>query len=180
MNLQVRWQRNAYAIVDTDENAPQGRIVVRDNMWERGWARVDEDFDGNADAYVLDRHKNAIIAYLQSGWTLYREAQPNDGVATSPAKRDEQETRDRTFTVNVHLGKGTDGARRLYALRSLAAQAGYYWNGEPSIGRWLSALADNHLGRDWQRRSDTDLRVTVRTLAQEQIEMWQGLLETLQ
>ena len=179
MNLQIRWQRNAYTIVDTDGNASQGRIVVRDNMWERGWARVDEDFDGDADAYVLDRHKNAIIAYLQSGWTLYGEAQSADGVTTPPVDRD-LETQERTFTVNVHLGKGADGARRLYALRSLAAQAGHYWNGEPSIGRWLSALADGHLGPDWPRKTDPDLRDTVRSLAREQIEMWQVLLGTLQ
>lgn len=179
MNLQIRWQRNAYTIVDTDKDVPRGRIVVRDNMWERGWARVDEDFDGDANAYVLDRHKNAIIAYLQSGWTLYGEAQPSDGITTPPSTQDDLETQDRTFTVNVHLGKGADGARRLYALRSLAGQAGYYWNGEPSIGRWLSALADSHLGPDWQRKTDPDLRDTVRSLAREQIEMWQELLGNL-
>lgn len=44
----------------------------------------------------------------------------------------------------VHLGTGPEGRRRRQALENLAADAGHFWGGKPSIGRWLVALADEH------------------------------------
>lgn len=45
----------------------------------------------------------------------------------------------------IHLGKGQEGQRRKEALESLAVEAGHFWGGQPSIGRWLVALADERL-----------------------------------
>lgn len=42
----------------------------------------------------------------------------------------------------IHLGKDAEGQRRKEALERLAAQAGHFWGGKPSVGRWLVALAD--------------------------------------
>lgn len=42
----------------------------------------------------------------------------------------------------VHLGTGPEGRRRRQALEQLAAEAGHFWGGKPSIGRWLVAMAD--------------------------------------
>lgn len=44
----------------------------------------------------------------------------------------------------VHLGTGPEGRRRRLALEKLAAEAGHFWGGKPSVGRWLVALADEH------------------------------------
>jgi hypothetical protein len=41
----------------------------------------------------------------------------------------------------VHLGKGREGEQRKLALEHIAAREGHLWGGEPSIGRWLVALA---------------------------------------
>lgn len=45
----------------------------------------------------------------------------------------------------IHLGKGEEGQRRRETLEKMAADAGHFWNGKPSIGRWLVALADREL-----------------------------------
>lgn len=45
----------------------------------------------------------------------------------------------------VHLGKGEEGQRRREALETMAAAAGHFWGGKPSIGRWLVAMADKEL-----------------------------------
>lgn len=42
----------------------------------------------------------------------------------------------------IHLGRGEEGQRRKESLERLAAEAGHFWNGKPSVGRWLVALAD--------------------------------------
>ena len=42
----------------------------------------------------------------------------------------------------VHLGTGEQGRKRRAMLERMAAEAGYFWNGRPSIGRWLVAIAD--------------------------------------
>jgi hypothetical protein len=48
-------------------------------------------------------------------------------------------------TINIHLGDGNRGMRRKHALERLASEAGYEWGGNPSVGRWLCALADEKL-----------------------------------
>jgi hypothetical protein len=182
MKLQVQWNKNAYAIYDTDVEQKQGRLILRDNMWDHGWSRIREEFDGDADVYVLDRHKEAIKAYFDTGltqtdWdTLYSEQS-----VTVPARKISLDDVAKYYTINVHLGKGKEGARRLHALRLLAAQAGYYWNNEPSIGRWLSAVADEKIGPDWQtkHKAASDLQNKIRALAEEQLEQWQKLLGEL-
>jgi hypothetical protein len=166
MKLQVRWNKNAYAIYDVEVEDENGRLILRDNMWEHGWSRIREDLHGDADAYVLDRHSETIKAYFDTGlthsdWhTLYR-----DSSVTVPSRKISLQDVDRYYTINVHLGKGKEGARRLHALRLLAAQAGFYWNNEPSIGRWLSALADEKIGPDWQikPKPDPDLQDTIKS-----------------
>lgn len=45
-------------------------------------------------------------------------------------------------TISPYLGKGERGARRKAALKKLAGDAGHRFDGRPSIGRWLCALAD--------------------------------------
>lgn len=50
-----------------------------------------------------------------------------------------------TVLQPVHLGKGEEGERRKLALEHLAAREGHLWGGEPSIGRWLVALADQEI-----------------------------------
>lgn len=47
----------------------------------------------------------------------------------------------------VHLGTGKPGIDRRRALETLAAEAGHLWNGKPSVGRWLVALADEELSK---------------------------------
>jgi hypothetical protein len=42
----------------------------------------------------------------------------------------------------IHLGTGAQGILRRIALDALAGSAGHWWNGQPSVGRWLVALAD--------------------------------------
>ena len=50
-------------------------------------------------------------------------------------------------TVNRWENKKSEPSR--LALKMLAAEAGHYWNDEPSIGRWLSAVADERIGPGW-------------------------------
>lgn len=45
-------------------------------------------------------------------------------------------------TINIHLGGGVEGKLRKQALEQLAVEAGHVWDGEPSIGRLITALAD--------------------------------------
>ena len=47
MRLQVRWNRNAYAIYDLEVEDENGRPILRDNRWAHGWSRIREDFDGD-------------------------------------------------------------------------------------------------------------------------------------
>lgn len=42
----------------------------------------------------------------------------------------------------VHLGTGEIGVARRKALEAVAAEAGHFWGGKPSIGRWIVAVAD--------------------------------------
>lgn len=45
-------------------------------------------------------------------------------------------------TSPIHLGTGEEGALRETAAREMAAEAGFTWAGEGSIGRWLVAQID--------------------------------------
>jgi hypothetical protein len=45
----------------------------------------------------------------------------------------------------IHLGKGEQAIMRRLALDALAGEAGYWWNGQPSVGRWLISLADEKI-----------------------------------
>jgi hypothetical protein len=182
MKLQVRWNKNAYAIYDVEVKDENGRLILRDNMWAHGWSRIREDFQGDADAYILDRHRETIKAYFDTGLTFSDwETLYSDRTVTVPPRKISLEDVAKYYTINIHLGKGKEGARRLHALRLLAAQAGYYWNNEPSIGRWLSAVADEKIGSDWEPkpRSTSDLKGKIKALAQEQLKMWQTLIEEL-
>ena len=181
MKLQVRWNKNAYAIYDVDVEDENGRLIFRDNMWDHGWSRVREEFDGDVNAYVLDRHEEAIKEYFDTGltrsdwYTLY-----SDQTFTVPPRKISVEDVKKYCTINVHLGKGMEGVRRLNALRMLASEAGYFWNNEPSIGRWLSAVADERLGPDRRPKSRaSDLKNKIQALAQEQLKMWQALIKEL-
>jgi len=162
---------------------PEGRFILRDNMWDHGWSRVREDFAGDADAYVLDRHEEAIKEYFDTGLTSADwHALYSDQVVTVPPRKISVEDVDKYHTINVHLGKGMEGVRRLNALKMLASEAGHFWNNEPSIGRWLSTVADARIGPDWKPKPVTppsDLGAKVKAVAQEQIEMWQALLKEL-
>jgi hypothetical protein len=114
---------------------------------------------------------------LADWYTLY-----DDQTITVPARKISEEDLAKYRTINVHLGKGQEGHRRLRALRRLAAEAGYYWNNEPSIGRWLSAVADEQIGAIWRRKPaapGSDLAARVKAMAEEQIRMWQTLLKEL-
>jgi hypothetical protein len=66
MKLEVRWNKNAYAIYDTDVEDENGRLILRDNMWDHGWSRVQVNLAGDADVYVLDLHQEAISAYFDT------------------------------------------------------------------------------------------------------------------
>jgi hypothetical protein len=106
----------------------------------------------------------------------------SDQTVTVPSRKISVEDMTRYHTINVHLGKGKEGVRRLQALRHLAAEAGYLWNNEPSIGRWLSAVADEKSGTVWKRKPAppaSDLAARVRAMAEEQIAMWQAFLKEL-
>jgi hypothetical protein len=183
MDLQVRWHKNIYAIYDLDVEDANGRLVLRDNMWDYGWSCVREDFAGGADAYVLDRHRQEIQEYLDTGltdldWRTLYSAQ----AVTVPPRKISVEDMAKYHTISVHLGKGEEGVRRLQALRLLAAEAGFYWDDEPSIGRWLSAIADERIGPDWKAKPTTPtsaLAVKVKRMAEGQIEMWQTFLREL-
>ncbi|UCC76590.1 MAG: hypothetical protein JSW37_13960 [Anaerolineales bacterium] len=153
-----------------------------DVMWAHGWSCIREDFRGDADAYVLDRHSETIKEYFDTGLTRSDwQALYNEQTITVPSRKISLDDVARYYTINVHLGKGKEGARRLHALRLMAAQAGYYWNREPSIGRWLAAVADEKIGPDWEAKPRTalDLQSRIRALAREQLKLWQELIEEL-
>lgn len=183
MRLQVRWNKNAYAIYDLDGEGPNGRLIFRDNMWDHSWVCARENYTGDADAYVLDHHKEVIKEYFDTGMTLSDwYALYSNQTVTVPARKISAEDLTRYQTINIHLGKGEEGMRRLQALRRLAAEAGYVWNSEPSIGRWLSAVADEHSVSVWRRKPATpasDLATRIKVVAAEQIAMWQALLKEL-
>lgn len=152
-------------------------------MWDHGWLCVREDFAGDADAYVLARHEGTIQEYFDTGLTLSDwYALYSNQTLIVPARTISMEDMSRYHTINIHLGKGEEGLRRLQALRWLAAEAGYLWNNEPSIGRWLSAIADERSGAVWKRKSATApsaLATRVKAMAEEQLAMWQALLKEL-
>lgn len=50
--------------------------------------------------------------------------------------------------ISVDLGNPAIGALRKAALERLAAEAEHEWGGSPSIGRWLTALADQKIEGD--------------------------------
>lgn len=183
MKLQVQWNRNIYAVYDLDVEDPNGRLVLHDNMWEYGWSRVRKDFSGDADAYVLDRHKEEIKEYFDTGLTESDWRMLHSGQAvTLPPRKITTEDVANYYTINIHLGKGKEGARRFHALRLMAAEAGHYWDNEPSIGRWLSAVADERIGPDWELKPTApapNLAARVKAMAEEQIRMWQALLQEL-
>lgn len=183
MKLQVRWNRNTYAIYDVDGEDPNGRLIFRDNMWDHSWRCVRENFAGDADAYVLDHHEEIIKEYFDTGLTLsdWYTLYSNQTI-TVPSRKISMEDLARYHTINIHLGKGKEGARRLQALRSLAAEAGYLWNNEPSVGRWLSAVADAKSRMVWKQKPTapvSDLAIRIKAIAEEQITMWQALLKEL-
>lgn len=183
MRLEVRWNKSAYAIHDIDSKDPNGRLILRDNMWDHSWVCVRKNFEGDADAYVLDLHEEVIKEYFDTGlttfdwYTLY-----SDQTITVPSRKISVEDLTKYHTINIHLGKGKEGVRRLQALRGLAAEAGYLWNNEPSIGRWLSAVADEKSRAVWKQKPAapaSDLAARVKAIAKEQIAMWQALLKEL-
>lgn len=183
MKLAVRWNENAYTIVDVDVEEPEGRLIVQENMWDHGWDQVRDKYDGDADAYVLARHEDIIKEYVDTGMTYFQwKALGDEQTLIVPTRKISLEDMQKYFTINVHLGKGKEGIRRQMALKTLAAEAGHYWNDEPSIGRWLSAVADERIGPDWQRRPRQSLGLKARivALAKEQIQMWQALLAELE
>jgi hypothetical protein len=184
MKLQVRWNKNAYDIYDVDVEEPEGRLIVQENMWDHGWDQVRDEYGGDADAYVLARHEDVIKEYVDTGMTYFQWMALGDGrTLIVPTRKISLEDMHKYSTINVHLGKGKEGIRRQMALKMLAAQAGYYWNNEPSIGRWLSAVADEQIGATWRRRPaapGSDLAARVKAMAIEQIKMWQALLAELE
>jgi hypothetical protein len=55
----------------------------------------------------------------------------------------------------IHLGNGELGRERKKALVALAARSECFWNGEPSIGRWLIALADEFIREEKEKMKDS-------------------------
>lgn len=47
-----------------------------------------------------------------------------------------------TITITAHLGTGDEGRARKAALRKLAERGKHFYNGVPSVGRMLVAMAD--------------------------------------
>jgi len=47
--------------------------------------------------------------------------------------------------IALYLGMDDRGRGRLEALRRMAAEAGYFWGGEPSPGRFIAAQIDQWL-----------------------------------
>lgn len=52
--------------------------------------------------------------------------------------------------ITIDLGTGERGELRKQALEAQAALAGHTWNGKPSIGRWMTAMADEWLEKIYQ------------------------------
>jgi len=182
MKLEVRWNQNLYTIFDVDVEDPNGKLIVKDNMWDHGWVRVDQDFNGDADAFVIDLHKDAVKRYVETGLTIEDDYVLGSGqTLTVPARRISPEDAEKYSTINIHLGKGVEGARRVQALKALAAGAGYYWNGEPSIGRWLSAVADKKekLAQGPKQESIPDAIAKIKALAQKQVRICQDIIDEL-
>jgi hypothetical protein len=51
-----------------------------------------------------------------------------------------------TMHISIYLGEDEQqAAARKAALEALALKAGHEWNGKPSVGRWLCALADERI-----------------------------------
>ena len=180
MKLKVHWNQNLYTIIDVDVKDPKGKLIVKDNMWDHEWARVHKDFGGDADGFVIDLHKDAIQRYVETGLTIEDDYILGSGqTLTVPARRISPKDAEKYFTINIHLGKGIEGARRVQVLKALAAEAGYYWNGEPSIGRWLSAVADEKL-KPCSRPSPTpDVMTRIKALAEGQVRIWQDIIKEL-
>lgn len=52
---------------------------------------------------------------------------------------------DYTILSPIHLGSGRLGQQRRAVLETLAAENECFWNGKPSIGRWLTGIADERI-----------------------------------
>ena len=110
MKLEIRWNENAYTIVDVDVEEPKGRLIVQENMWNHGWDRVRDEYGGDADAYVLARHEDVIKEYVDTGMTYFQWQAMGDGqTLIVPMRKISREDMQKYFTINVHLGKGKEG-----------------------------------------------------------------------
>jgi hypothetical protein len=56
---------------------------------------------------------------------------------------------------SIYLGRGDQGQQRKLALERIASREGHTWNGQPSIGRWLVAVADEEI----RKETKMDIRV---------------------
>jgi hypothetical protein len=61
-------------------------------------------------------------------------------------------------TSPIHLGTGEEGALREAAAREMAAEAGFTWGGEGSIGRWLVAQIDEWIEQKGQELIGSTVR----------------------
>lgn len=87
-------------------------------------------------------------AKIEDGIAAVRSIYPNIevfGIESEAARAATNYRRDRIVLQPVHLGTGEVGRKRRAALEAMAEEAGYHWNGKPSIGRWLVSLADEKI-----------------------------------
>jgi len=64
-----------------------------------------------------------------------------------------------TVLQPIHLGSGQLGETRKKALEQLAAEAGCFWDGQPSIGRFLKKLANERIQKMIQEMLKTMLEM---------------------
>lgn len=78
-----------------------------------------------------------------------------------------------TTIITIHLGRNDAAARaRKRALERLAGRAGYEWNGKPSVGRWLCAMADREIEKENKMyyKIDSDKLEKITELFNEQVD----------
>lgn len=126
------------------DSAITDHLTIDQNKWQGEWSRYPTE--------VWQRLKRDAFAAGVQGRDAYNQAADIFG-QSDPASFDAdieyiKEWLDKAVVLQpVHLGKGEQGILRRLALETLAGEAGHWWNREPSIGRWLVALANTQIAK---------------------------------
>lgn len=123
------------------EGVPEDEEITWEMLEQAGYRLGDRDDEAD---HVLERiddegAPSRLVAHVRRGdykkritWQEFKaRLEPPEGAVI----------------ISVHLGSGAKGALRKDALERLAQRGECYWDGKPSIGRWIVAQADEELER---------------------------------